>query len=374
MNTYHYKHFSLWERQKLESLIGNKPILEPIYGQTNHGWAIKDWKWLISINLLVSILKRSRKTIKRELLNGRYETLIDDISKNSCTFSYSSTIAQTNRINKYKNRNKQAIKILKFDKLRDFVIKNLENKQSLKAIAGRSKIAYRNNAIEQSISSKTLYSYLDKSNVLFINYTHLKRKKKNRYRIKNYCKRQNGVSISQRPKYINQNIEFGHWEMDLVMGNKKSNVNLLTLYERKSKIGMGIKIYGKEAKTITKTLLHLQEINKLIYGINIKSITTDNGSEFYDWRKFKRSINNHNDDINVYFCHSYCAWEKGGVEHFNSMIRKIYPKGFDFTLVSQEDIYNKINKINGIYRESLNFKTAFEVYNNLCQINLGTLN
>jgi IS30 family transposase len=56
------------------------------------------------------------------------------------------------------------------------------------------------------------------------------------------------------------------------------------------------------------------------------------------------------------------------------MIRKIYPKGFDFTLVSQEDINNKINKINGIYRESLNFKSAFEVYNNLCQINLGTLN
>jgi hypothetical protein len=34
----------------------------------------------------------------------------------------------------------------------------------------------------------------------------------------------------------------------------------------------------------------------------------------------------------------------------------------------------KINKINKIYRESLNFKSAFEVYNNLCQINLDTLN
>jgi IS30 family transposase len=53
------------------------------------------------------------------------------------------------------------------------------------------------------------------------------------------------------------------------------------------------------------------------------------------------------------------------------MIRKIYPKGFDFTLVSQAEINNKIN---GIYRESLNFKSAFDVYNNLCQINLGTLN
>ena len=27
----------------------------------------------------------------------------------------------------------------------------------------------------------------------------------------------------------------------------------------------GIKIYDKETKTITKTLLHLQEINKLVY-------------------------------------------------------------------------------------------------------------
>ena len=47
---------------------------------------------------------------------------------------------------------------------------------------------------------------------------------------------------------------------------------------------MGIKIYDKEAITITKTLLHLQEANKLVDGMNIKSITTDNISEFYDWK------------------------------------------------------------------------------------------
>ena len=46
---------------------------------------------------------------------------------------------------------------------------------------------------------------------------------------------------------------------------------------------MAIKIYGKEAKTITKTLRYLQSVDKLIYGVNIKLITTDNGSEFYDW-------------------------------------------------------------------------------------------
>ena len=60
------------------------------------------------------------------------------------------------------------------------------------------------------------------------------------------------------------------------------------MYERKSKIGMAIKIYGKETKTITKTLRYLQSADKLIYGVNIKLITTDNGSEFYDWKRFKR--------------------------------------------------------------------------------------
>ena len=68
----------------------------------------------------------------------------------------------------------------------------LKNTQCLKVIARRSKIVYKNNEIEQSISSKILYSYLDKSN------------EKKRYRIKNYRKRQNGISISQRPKSINQ--------------------------------------------------------------------------------------------------------------------------------------------------------------------------
>ena len=138
----------------------------------------------------------------------------------------------------------------------------------------------------------TLYSYIDNENILFINRSHLKRKRKHKYRTRNYCKRQNGISISERPEYINQNKEFGHWEMDLVIGKKSTNVNLLTLYERKSKLGIAIKIHGKEAITITRTLRYLQNNDKLIFGVNIKSITTDNGSEFYDWKQFRKSTYN----------------------------------------------------------------------------------
>ena len=81
MNKYYYKHLWQWERRKLKSLICNKPILKPIFGTTDYGWDIVNWKWLIDINSLAFQLKRSRKTIKRELLNGRYETLTNNNSE-----------------------------------------------------------------------------------------------------------------------------------------------------------------------------------------------------------------------------------------------------------------------------------------------------
>lgn len=71
MNKYYYKHLSNRERWKLQSPICNKPILKPIFGTTNHGWNVVNWKWLIDINSPAFQLKRSKKTIKRELLNGR---------------------------------------------------------------------------------------------------------------------------------------------------------------------------------------------------------------------------------------------------------------------------------------------------------------
>ncbi len=43
---------------------------------------------------------------------------------------------------KYKFKNKQKTKILKCEKLREFIKNELNNKQSLKAIAGKSKIIY----------------------------------------------------------------------------------------------------------------------------------------------------------------------------------------------------------------------------------------
>ena len=56
MNKYCYKHLSQWERRKLQSLICNKPILKPIFGTTDYGWDIVNWKWLIDHIPVLSIM------------------------------------------------------------------------------------------------------------------------------------------------------------------------------------------------------------------------------------------------------------------------------------------------------------------------------
>lgn len=372
MSNFHYKHFQQWEKIKLERLIGNKPTLEPIFGMTNQGWQIIKYNFLVDIAFLSSKLGRERKTIKNELIRGKYQTLTNDISKPTNTFCYSRDASEQHCKTIAKNRRIQNTKILMNSKLREFVRQNLST-QSLKGIGGRTKIAMQQGLIETTLSHTALYNYIDNIHVDFINNRCLKRTKKHRYRLKYMGKRQNGVSINERPQTINNRKEFGHWEMDLIEGKRTTNVNLLTLCERQTKMGIAVKINGKESKTITKTLRMLQSRDVLIYGVNVKSITPDNGSEFWDWQTFQKSIHNTRDDIDVWFTNPYCSWEKGSVENFNGLIRKHLPKGTDFSDVSNEKLNSIINQINNLYRPSLNYLTAKEFYNSSVQTNLGTL-
>ena len=50
-------------------------------------------------------------------------------------------------------------------------------------------------------------------------------------------------------------------------------------------------------------------------------------------------------NIDVYFCHSYASWEKGGVENFNGLIRKIYPKVLIFPRYLKMRFIIKLRKL-----------------------------
>ena len=162
----------------------------------------------------------------------------------------------------------------------------------------------------------------------------------------------NRVSIHQRPAEANGK-RFGDWEMDLIV-DKDSNA-ILTLTERNTNFLLMEKLkHGKKAKPVARTVWKLLLPYK---GEALKSITTDNGSEFAEHEWITKKLN-----VPVYFADSYCAWLKGSIENANKLIRQYIPKGTDISTLTDGRIAKIRMKINARPREKLNFLTPKEVF------------
>lgn len=154
-------------------------------------------------------------------------------------------------------------------------------------------------------------------------------------------------SIEIRPEYINQRLEQGHKEMDLIISGKKGRSVLLTMTDRKSRKEIIRKLPNKEADSVVKVLRRLRKTG-------IRSLSTDNGSEFLHYDDMKKVV------PEIYYCHSYAAWEKGTNENHNRIIRRWFPKGTNFDKVSQRELKDLEDWMNNYPRRSLGWRTPNE--------------
>lgn len=197
----------------------------------------------------------------------------------------------------------------------------------------------RKEGFTTSISTGTLYSYIGKNVFLRVTNKDLWEKSKRKKTRKNPVVRiahPKLPSITERPEEATDRKEYGHWEMDLIVGKKGSSHVLLTLTERKSRKERIYKLPNRKAKTIRKVFDRLERENP-DFREEFKSITTDNGSEFLQYEQLRKSIYG-GKRFNVYYCHSYAAWEKGTNENHNRMIRRFFPKGTNFGKVTRKEI------------------------------------
>ena len=94
------------------------------------------------------------------------------------------------------------------------------------------------------------------------------------------------------------------------------------------------------------------------YRKTVKTITTDNGSEFASHQLITKGLHmKGKEDVIVYFADAYSSWQKGCVENTNKFIRRYIPKHTDFNLVSPQKIMNIQKKLNNRPGEKLNFDT-----------------
>ncbi|MDF7638165.1 IS30 family transposase [Lactobacillus sp. ESL0791] len=242
----------------------------------------------------------------------------------------------------------------------DYVEQNFfgSHKWSLDAIWGEATATGKFTS-KQAVCSKTLYNYVERG-LLKIKPTDLPEKLSRNTKIKRVRKNKKklGRSIEERDPAIAKRLEFGHWECDLVLGNKtKDDEVLLTFYERMTRMFFIIKIKDKTAASVMAALENLRQEYGEHWNEIFKTITTDNGSEFADLSQLEQIS-----ETLVYFAHPYTACDKGGVECHNRLIRRFIPKGQAIKKWALTQISEIQEWCNGLPRKILAYHTPEELF------------
>ena len=163
------------------------------------------------------------------------------------------------------------------------------------------------------------------------------------------------ISIRERPAEAQDRAVPGHWEGDLLMGGRSSQI--ATLVERSSLFVMLVKIEQKDSASVAAALA--KKIRRLPAELR-RSLTWDRGSEMAAHKQFTVAS-----DVQVYFCDPRSPWQRGSNENTNGLLRQYFPKGDDLSMYSQAHLNKVAAQLNGRPRETLGWKNPSEAINSL---------
>ena len=157
----------------------------------------------------------------------------------------------------------------------------------------------------------------------------------------------NRIGIELRPEIINQRQRSGDYEIDLIVGPKNQGA-ILTMIDRLTR-------ECKLEKLEDKTASHVKTILVQTLPKHVKSITSDNGTEFSYHEEISEACK-----LNYYFAHPYASYERGTIENLNGLIRQYIPKGTCFDNIDNTKLKLIENKLNNRPRKVLDFLTPIE--------------
>jgi len=157
----------------------------------------------------------------------------------------------------------------------------------------------------------------------------------------------------QRPEEVNQRAEFGHWEGDTVEGRGHKD-GIHTEVERVSRLITAKKVTAIDSQS---ALDAQSDIFSPLPQLARKSTTLDNGRETHLHFKLRGDLH-----MATYHADPYSSWQRGTNENGNGLVRCYFPKGTDFSKVSDEELADVLWELNNRPRKILQYKTAQEVF------------
>ena len=316
-----------------------------------------------SIRKIAQILKRNPSTISREL------------KRKEAVFYRNNYVGSQTHINvkKYWNNTHNRPKLNDIW-VRKYVIRSLKAALTPELIAGRLREKYG-----IKIYHETIYKFIYSTNQELQLTQYLLRRKFGRVsrNIRKHNKRSytgtgknipNRIDIDLRPIEANLRLEFGHFEADSIEGTRKrlKQADGKHIQKRKSCLTVVVDRTSRMTRIIkTASLTSIQTSQSILkamkpYRNTIKSITYDNGKEFSKHENINKELH-----CKSYFCKPYHSWEKGTVENINGIIRRFFPKGTDFDMITNKQIKRVEDWINNRPMKVLGYLTPNEKYQEL---------
>lgn len=338
------KHISLVERQKIETLF-------------KEGYSCAQ---------IAEHIGCCKRTIEREKSRGKvlvaktvydeYAVALHQTEREKIYYeSYAAEVAEAKSIINSTAKGRH-IKLGKNYEFAEYIRKKIVNdKYSPYAALAEAKLHKKEYA--NLVCTKTLYNYIANGYIPGITQNNLHMRGKTPIRAYNKVRvaynNTKGRSIEERPVKISERKEYGHWELDSVVGKGKSALVVFT--EMKSRQEIIVKVPSKSQDCVKKVLDKIErELGAVKFREKFKTITVDNGSEFLSQSKLENScINKKKKRTTIYYCHPYSAYERGSNENANKLIRRKIPKGSDISKYSNKEIKELEDWINNYPRQIL---------------------
>jgi IS30 family transposase len=296
------------------------------------------------------------------LLGRPASTICREVARNGGRANYGAWKAH--RIAGERARRPKPLKLVAHPQLAEEVMSRLRRCWSPQQIAGRLRLEHPDDP-NWWVSHETIYKslYLQGRGGLNRELRHALRtgraKRRPRgYRVEGRGKVPGMVMISERPAEVEDRAVPGHWEGDLIIGTRDGSSQIGVMVERTSRFVMLLALPdNRRAETVRDVIA--RKIQKLPSDL-VRSLTWDQGKEMGQHAQFSIDTG-----VAVYFCDPHSPWQRGTVENTNRLLRQYFPRGADYSPLTQPDLDLVADELNQRPRKTLGYRTPAEVLDEL---------